>query len=207
MSLNSMSGMSTKTKRQLLKESTKNLILKNSRLIIIEKGVFNTTTKEISTSCNIAHGTIFSHFDTKENLISEVIKYELMKIAKELYQIKVEVHNIEVLLYEYLSLVEKNEDFLSVINREFSYLTKIIQREVLTTESIVKNVFYNEIKKGIKNNVFININIQVAISFLFGIMNYYLTRKEYFVSSGSVIKIKKDEIINTFIKFLKKSKP
>ncbi len=196
--------MSTKNKRQISKEATKELILKKTKELIIKKGLLKTTTKEISTYCKVAHGTIFSHFKNREILISEIVKIELMGIAKKLYQIKDNPNSIEELLYDYLSLVEQNENFLTVINKEFSFLSKNLQREIITTEGIVKKVFYNEIEKHINSNNLKSVNIQVAISFLFGTINYYLSRKEYFVLSGSVMKDKKEDIKNTFINFLKK---
>lgn len=196
--------MSTKSKRQISKEATKELILEKTKELIVKKGLLKTTTKEISTYCKVAHGTIFSHFSNREKLISEIVKIELTGIAKKLYQIKDNPNSIEELLYDYLSLVEQNENFLTIINKEFSFLSENLQREIITTEGIVKKVFYNEIEKNINNSNLKSVNIQVAISFLFGTISYYLSRKEYFVLSGSVMKEKKEDIKNTFINFLKK---
>jgi AcrR family transcriptional regulator len=192
--------MSIKNKRQISKEVTKEIILKGTKKLIIKNGILNTTTKEISAFCNVAHGTIFSHFSNREALISEVLKTELMGLAKVLHQLKDNTQSIAELLDEYLNLVERNELFLTVISKEFSFLSRNLQREIIITESIVKKMFYAEIEKLISSK---NMDIQVAVSFLFGTINYYLNRKEYIVLSGSVMKVRKIEIKNTFLDFLK----
>ena len=189
-----------KNKRQLLKQITKDLILETTKQLIVENGVLKTTTKEISISCKVAHGTIFSHFENRDKLISVVVKNELMEIAKKLYKIKETDFTLEELLTHYLNFVEENEDFLVVVYKEFSFLNKNLQREIITTESIVKNIFYNKIEKNIRHK---DLKPQIILSTLFGTINYYLSRKEYFVSSGSVIAEKKNDIINTFINLIK----
>ncbi len=199
-----MSSMSTKNKRQISKEATKELILEKTKDLIIDNGIVNTSTKVISDYCKVAHGTIFSQFGNRENLISTIIKKELTEIARQLYELKKGSHSLEGLLSEYLKLVEVNERFLVVINKEFSFLVESLQRDVITTESIVKNMFYNEIEAGIKSGRFKDSNIKVVISFLFGTINYYLSRREYFVSDTSIIKQKKQDIIKAFMNLIKK---
>jgi len=191
-----------KNKRQISKETTRKLILEKTRELIVKNGILNTSTKSISDYCMVAHGTIFSHFENREKLISTVVKIELTEIAKKLYTIEEPSTTIDGLISEYLKLVEDDEDFLVVINKEFAFLDHNLQREIITTESIVKNLFYNKLSKSIADKNIKSINIHVAISALFGTISHYLIRKEYFVVSGSVMKEKKEEILNTFIELL-----
>lgn len=135
-------------------------------------------------------------------LICEVLKSELQRISKTLYELKSEEKNLAESLDSYLSLIAKEEDLYVVIAKEFSFLNSAIRNEIISTETIVRNIFYTKIEQGINQNKYKPVNPTVAISFLFATINYYLSRKEYY--TNRVIQAKKDKIIETFLTLLKK---
>lgn len=198
-----MSNYSMKNSRKIAKERTRLLILDKTKELIELYGIQNITTKQISDSCQLAHGTIFSHFSNREELISNVIKQELIRIAKELNKLEELNVSFMKLLDKYLSLVARDEDLLVVLTIEYPFLSDSLQREIITTESIVKKLFYQRIEQGIAGNEYKAFNISVLLSFLFGTIHYYLARKNLFVSSGSVIERKKKDIINIFLSTIK----
>jgi AcrR family transcriptional regulator len=196
-----MSKYSMKNKRILAKEYTRNLILEKTLEIIISNGIINTTTKQIADACNLAHGTLFAHFNNRETLIGSVIKNELLRIAQKLYLIAEKKCSFEQLLGEYLDVISEDENLLVVIQKEFSFLDDYLKNEIITTETIIKKFFYDVINSEINSENIKPVNISVLISCIFGSINHYLTRKEYYVALGSVIALKKPEIIKIFINF------
>lgn len=199
-----MSKNSMKNKRQISKETTRNLILEKTKELIVKNGIIATSTKSIADYCKIAHGTLFSHFNTRETLIAEVLKIEFLRVAKRLYEMKSANKSLEFILTNYFELLIEEEELFVVVNKEFPFISDSIKMEIITTESIVKKLILQKIEQGISDGIFKSIKPTMAISFLFATLNYYLCRKEFFVESGSVIKLKKDEIINTFLTFIKK---
>jgi AcrR family transcriptional regulator len=198
-----MSNDSMKNLRKISKETTRNLILEKTKQLIISNGILKTSTKQIADLCKVAHGTIFSHFNSREVLIGTIIKEELIRIAQKLYQIAEINGKFVEMLEEYLNLVIEEEELLIVINKEFPFFSEYLKNEIITTETIVKKFFYNKL---LEESLTVNrepLNISVVISILSGTISYYLTRKEYFVSSGSVINKKKEDIIKIFLNILK----
>jgi len=199
-----MSYISMNNKRQISKETTKNLILERTKELIVKNGIIKTSTKNIAEYCKIAHGTLFAHFRNREQLISEVLKNELLRISKRLYQLKSSNNSLEHLLNKYFDLVIDEEELFVVVNKEFPFISNNIKREIITTETIVRNLILKKIEQGVNNKLFKPIEPRIAMSFLFGTLNYYLSRKEFFTSTGSVIQIRKKEIINTFLIFIRR---
>jgi AcrR family transcriptional regulator len=189
--------------REISKENTRRLILSKTREIIVLQGIINTSTKQISDRCKIAHGTIFAHFKNREVLIGTVVKTELIRIAEKLYQLAEENNPFDKLLEEYLNLVAQEEDLLLVIHKEFAFFSDYLKNEIITTETIVKKFFYDALSKDIEAGWMKPLNVSMLISCLFGTISYYLMRKEYCVSSGSVILQKKQEIIQLFKNLIK----
>jgi AcrR family transcriptional regulator len=192
-----------KNKRQTSKEQTLNKIVEVTRQLIIQQGIITLNTVEIAKTANIAHGTIFAHFASKELLISHICQQELKKIALKLRELSENQSNeINNLLDKYLNLLAENEDFFVVISKDFPFLNPDLQKTIISNESIVRNILYQHIENGIKNGIYKNVDITMSLSFLIGCINLYLGRKEYFVTKTSIILEKKEKLIQTFLEIL-----
>lgn len=202
MSNYSVSFCSMKNNREIAKYQTFNKIITSAKEVIIKKGIINLKTLDVAKKANIAHGTLFSHFQTKDVLVSEICQTELKNIAVRLKEItRNQQINIASLLEKYLSLVAENEAFYIIIAKEFPFLSKPIQESIISNEVIIRNILYQKIENGNYNVA----NITMTISFFFATVNYYLSRKEYFESGkGGLMNEKKNDIISTFLKLLTK---
>jgi AcrR family transcriptional regulator len=192
-----------KNKRQQAKQTTFEKIIKSAKKLIEENGILKLKTIDITKDANIAHGTLFAHFETKEILVAKVCQMELIRIAKKLKKIAERRTKIDVLIDNYLGLVAENEEFYIVIAKEFPFLDEKVQQSVLATETIIKNILYKKIEEGNKTRQYNVTDITMTIAFFFASINYYLSRKEYYTSGrGTLMSQKKDQISNTFIKLL-----
>ena len=167
-------------------------------------GILLLNTLDIAKEANIAHGTVFAHFPNKEMLISNIIETELKSIARNLKEmIDNQSDGIGILLGNYMNLLAQNEDFFVVIAKEFPFLNPNLQKSIISTESIIKNIIYQHIETGIKNGIYKQIDITMSLSFLFGTINYYLSRKEYFITKNDkIIMEKKQQIIDIFFEII-----
>ena len=199
-----MSFYSMKNKRQISKKNTLQKIESTAKKVYIKKGVSNTSTMDIAREAKIAHGTIFAHFSTKNDLVIHVFKKELTYIAKQLKDYSYDSHiRCRELVHNYLNLIVENEDLFITIAKEFPFYPEEVKREIIATESIVRILIYNKIETGIKNGIFKDTDITTCLSFLFGTLNYYLSRKEMFAKDyESIIQKKKNSIIKTFFDLL-----
>jgi AcrR family transcriptional regulator len=189
-------------KRQLKKAQTREKILTIAKELFIRQGVLQTTTLEVAKACQIAHGTVFVHFPTKDALIVAILEQELKRMATEVYELAMQSDQLEVLLEKYLQYVEQEEDFLAVIAREMPFYPPELRHSLLAQECIIRHLFFTAIEHGILAGRFKPVDITMALTFLFGAINYYLAHKSQFVAQGSVIKAKKETIYDTFLQFI-----
>ncbi len=187
------------------KIKTRKLILNKAKEIFTKQGIHKTSTRDISKACGIANGSLFLHFGTKENLVSTVFENEIKTMANKLRSEFESENEVEVLLEKYLTLLEKEEKFFSVIFREFQFFPDQLKRQIISFETIIRNYFYCAIEKGIALGNYKEVNITSTLTFLFATINYYLYLKEIYTSdNSSVIKNKKNEICSTFMSMLLK---
>lgn len=193
-------------KRSISKENTFSKIIASTNSLILKDGVLKVTTLNISKHAHIAHGTVFAHFKTKEDLIIKVIKDKLLSIAKKLKDLaQSKQSSLVAVLENYFDLMINEERFFEILAIEFPFFPEVLKKEIISTEAIMKNIIYAMIERGIKINIYKKTDITMAISYFFGTLNYYLTRKDFFSENkSSVLRMKKNSIINTFFQLLNK---
>ncbi len=189
-------------KRQVQKQFTREKIINAAKQIFIEKGIISTATAQIAEAAGVAHGTLFLHFSNKEELVLELLDVELKKFSDNIKKLISETSDIVTILDQYLNLIQAEEGFFSSLARELPGYKAKLRRKILFRESFLREHFYRVIKKGIEQNIYADIDITSALTFLFGTLNYYLSLKTSFVQDGSVIEKFHDLIIDIFMKIL-----
>ncbi len=102
------------SKRELQKESTRNSILNAAIKLFTQKSIRAVSVAEIAKEANVAKGSVFHHFENKEGLSLNVLKY-IMNIFME----------------DFEDLVEKVEKYPDTFNQEFkSSLLKMFDLEM-----------------------------------------------------------------------------
>jgi len=191
-------------KRQLQKQFTREKIIGAAKQIFIEKGIINTATSQIAEAAGIAHGTLFLHFPSKDSLVIELLDVELAKFSDNIKQLIIETTDIETILEQYLDLIQAEEGFFSSLARELPNYKDELRRKILFRESLIREHFHQVIEKGIKQNIYADVDIPSTLTFLFGTINYYLSLKTSFVQEESVINKFHKQIIDVFMKILRK---
>ncbi len=184
-------------KRQAQKQFTREKIITAAKQIFIKKGIINTATSQIAEAAGIAHGTLFLHFPNKDSLVVELLDAELSKFSNNIKQLIVETTDVNILLSQYLDIIQAEEGFFSSLARELPNYKDELRRKILFRESLIREHFHQVIEKGIEQNIYAQIDIPSALTFLFGTINYYLSMKTSFVQNGSVIEKFKPSIIKT----------
>ena len=191
-------------KRQLQKQFTREKIIGAAKQIFIEKGIINTATSQIAEAAGIAHGTLFLHFPSKDSLVIELLDVELAKFSDNIKQLIIETTDIETILEQYLDLIQTEEGFFSSLARELPNYKDELRRKILFRESLIREHFHQVIENGIKQNIYADVDIPSTLTFLFGTINYYLSLKTSFVQEESVINKFHKQIIDVFMKILRK---
>jgi len=191
-------------KRQLQKQFTREKIIGAAKQIFIEKGIINTATSQIAEAAGIAHGTLFLHFPSKDSLVIELLDVELAKFSDNIKQLIIETTDIETILEQYLNLIQSEEGFFSSLARELPNYKDELRRKILFRESLIREHFHQVIENGIKENIYAKVDIPSTLTFLFGTINYYLSLKTSFVQEESVISKFHKQIIDVFMKILRK---
>jgi AcrR family transcriptional regulator len=115
-------------------------IVETAIKMFAEKGYSNTSTSEIAKAAQVAEGTIFRHYGTKDNLLLSVIlpflKESLPTIAEEVFT-EVMSENVvcfedflRVLLKNRIDFIKENKEIFQIVIKEFLY-NESLRKELL----------------------------------------------------------------------------
>ncbi len=190
--------------REKAKKETRQKLLKVAKQEFIKKGLLKISTVDIAKKAGVAHGTLFFHFQNKENLVVEVLDTELLNITAELNVLLHGSYDIKNLLNRYLDFLEREEQFFAVIARETPFYSPELRRRILGREAAIRQYFYQTLENEIEQGKCKDVDITTVLNFLFGALNYYLSRRASFITGRSVINDKRHTIVNTFTQLLSK---
>jgi len=176
-----------------------------------EKGYANTSTSEIAKDADVAEGTIFRHYGTKENLLLAIllpfIKESLPSMAENVFQ---QLHSdenivcfedfIRAFLQNRLEFIEENKEIFQVLVKELLY-NEVLRNELLPYFS--KNVierFTNVIgyfkEQGELNDISIEFIQRMLFTFFGG---YFISR---FVFTSNITVFEEENEIENVVSFI-----
>jgi len=184
-------------KRSESKEKTKNVILINTALLLDKNGYFHTSSKEIAKKCNLSQGSIFLHFQTKENLLNTIILSNIIDFETELMKFCNPKHNKDLFLKNYLKVLSRHESFLSRAYKDLPYLPKALGKRIYALETITKNLLF----ENLRNNLDKKLNIVdsfISIDAFFAQIQKNLLEKKLFTTTNSIIKQRNGKILKLY---------
>ncbi len=187
------------------------LILQAAIKVFSEKSYNGATTREIADEAGVAVGTLFRHFQNKEDILNGL----LMEITKNIMP-KIAVESLETIFKEYLgtspektllafidsrvNIFNENYEILKVVGMEAVYNAElrdaIIDKVYLPVQRILKNF----IRKGIESGHFRNVDEEIVVKFISGLFIFLVCERKYL--GKEEIKAEIDRVKNQIIDIL-----
>jgi len=98
-------------KREIQKGNTRSLLLKTAKQMFAENGLVNVKTLTIAKEAGLSHGTLFSHFKTREELVETVIESFGLEVAGQINILVNQNSNLEDILRSHIKSIKDNESF------------------------------------------------------------------------------------------------
>jgi AcrR family transcriptional regulator len=189
-------------RRDRAKKETHEKLVMAAKEEFIEKGLLNISTIDVAQRAGVAHGTVFFHFENKENLLVEVLDRQLLTINDELYRLLQRSDDFIGLLNTYLDFLEREEEFFVIMARETPFYSPQLRRTIMGREALIRNHFYQALRKELEPRAYSRTDIGAVMNILFGTLNYYLSLRDHFISEGSVINKKRQALVNVLTKMI-----
>mgnify|MGYP001055087409 CR=1 FL=1 len=177
-------------KKKIRQRDHKVQILEAAEKTFAKKGFYVTTMEEIAHQAQLAKGTIYLYFESKENLFFWVIEKKLDilldKIKEKLDELNPPSQKIEEVICVHLKFLEENEDFFKITQNLSENLKKKMEKK-LKSKAIQKQSHYIEILGKLIQEAIIKgeikpLNSRKLAVILMGIIHsltlYWISKKE-----------------------------
>jgi AcrR family transcriptional regulator len=190
--------------RKEQKVRTKELLLQTAYQEYSFKGILSTKTLDIAKAAGVAHGTVFMHFPTREDLLMQVVTEFGMKIGKSFQEMlhENEKGNIRHVLTIHLKVLEEYEPFYSQLIMESASLPKEVRNHLILIQAGIAHYLDREMQKGIAANAIRALPLPFILNIWMGLIHYYLMNRDLFAPGQSVIASKGDELLNGFMNLI-----
>ncbi|AIO18456.1 putative HTH-type transcriptional regulator TtgW [Candidatus Izimaplasma bacterium HR1] len=179
------------------KAKTRQKIIEATEYLIKRKGFVKISSKEISKECDVSQGSIFLHFNTKYGLLMTILESNIESLENDLKQQCTADCSQELLIKNFLEVLNSYEDILARIYRDHSYLENDLKKKVDNLEIFMKNLIFDNYKKNSKETLGI-VDSFIAIDAFLSQIKDYLMSKETFTSSNSVLRQRRGRILKLY---------
>jgi AcrR family transcriptional regulator len=192
-----------KGKRQLQKETTRELILETALRVYAEQG-FSVPVGVIAREAGLAHGSVFLHFPTKEDLLYSTLERFFKGLGEKMRELFEINGNFETLLRGFLSVIEEHEAFYKHLIMEIHTLPPSTKNMLIALSSANSHHFEIAAEQGIRQGKIKKIPLHLMFNTWMGLVYYYLQNSEWFAPGQSVIKRCKDELVDFYMTLIRK---
>lgn len=190
------------TKRDIQKEQTRDRLLSVAYRAFACQGLLLTKTSDIAHAAGIAHGTLFVHFPTRDDLLLCVVEEFGLTLGGRLQALaQGEVYLQEVLM-AHLMVIEEFEPFYAHLIIEGPLLAEKIRTAIFMIQSgIASHIeraynyeLHEKQKKTIKN-----FPLHILLNTWLGLVHHYLINRDVFAPHASVIERHGKELLSNFL--------
>nr|WP_307774515.1 TetR/AcrR family transcriptional regulator [uncultured Cetobacterium sp.] len=180
--------MSKNEKKEQIKNVAKNVLLR--------KGIFKTRVEDITKEMNIAKGSFYTYYKSKDILLEDLVNDLLEKVVVENKNIEEKISSLEEGLRQFISnrLIIKSQYLVSQLilvnlSRNLEYLGSGIREKLLMLELLNKKTLKNIIKKYCDIDYNEDELEKITYFIMGGIKSYrveklfYKNMEEFFISS------------------------
>jgi len=175
------------SKRIMQKRKTRQLLLDTAKKLFVSRGFLAVSTGEIAKTAGVAHGTLFSHFPTREELIISILDNELDIVSDQLYRVIAKETDFRNILSAYMDYLITEEDFFSVINRELPLYDGVLRRKIFFRQATIQERFTEVLQSNIDNDGWNSCTASTIVQIIFGAISNWLALKEALAGDSSVI--------------------
>jgi len=181
-------------RRKESKLETRKKILESTTGLLLENGFVKVSTKDIAKVSDVSQGSIFLHFDSKENLLISILESNINHLENDLDERCKGASSMDEFVRLLLDVLIQHENMLARAYNDYPYLTDSLRKQIDDLETKMKNYFFDIYKQNRSTTPNIIDSFILIDAFLSQIKNYLL-EKNVFSITNSILRQRRGRIM------------
>jgi AcrR family transcriptional regulator len=174
--------------RQQHKDRTRSLLMATARRHFAREGVGQARTADIAASARVAHGTLFVHFPTREDLVAAVVEDFGKRVAGRIHELADEGLGVKDLLTAHLNGLQEFEPLYSRLVTEGPALPRGVQDAMTSIQSAISHHLSRAAEREMKEGRIRRMPYHLFFTTWIGLVHYYIAHASSFAPGESVLK-------------------
>tara|TARA_B100000123_G_scaffold272580_1_gene256065 strand:- start:3283 stop:3903 length:621 start_codon:yes stop_codon:yes gene_type:complete len=197
-------SLKTQNKRQINKENNRSLIIDAGINVFLEKGISNTTVRDIIRKTSLASGTFYNYFKSKEEVLIAALDDVAILIGQELRDQRSKARNLEEFVSfqvrPFFEFAQDHSDIFMILNSNLNDVQSFnIETPMMSLElEYLKEDVIKAIKKGILPDVDVDYFCAIMRHVTEGVALSFITNKNSNKNINESIKFCTNFIVNGF---------
>jgi AcrR family transcriptional regulator len=166
----------SKTRREVRSSIRMSLILEKAGSLFWQKGYNSTSMKDIASVCDCKPANIYNFFESKEDILYEVIKDNMTRMLSLLEPLEDDDTTSPVELLK--AFISNHHEFLANMKRSFIVITdtglndlsSAHRKEIVELRGKYDRILQKILRRGIESGVFTDIDSQIVSYFISSII-------------------------------------
>lgn len=185
--------------RKELKQQTRERLLKVAFEEFSKGGLLATKTLDIAESAKVSHGTLFSHFPTRDALLLAVIEEFGMQLGIQLEN-QMREGSVESVLTTHIAVLQEWEPFYYQLVICAPHLSENIRTAIFNIQSGIAYHIERVLSQQLTE---IKVPLYLILNTWLGLVHHYLVNRDLFAPNRSVLATKGPELIQFFMNLIK----
>ena len=184
--------------RQIRKEATREKIVRTAMRVYSRQGFF-ASTSDIAKEAGIAHGSIFVHFPTRDELQMFTLNRFAEELGEKLHDLSLAGEGLREFLHAHIGILTEYEAFYTRLISELPSLPDEARQTLISIHSVASHHFMEVIEKAVQTSEIKDIPIHMLFNAWIAFVHYYLQNKDLFAPEGSVLVRYGDALIDAYL--------
>jgi len=176
--------LGTRSERKL---QTRQLLIDAAIDLMSERGIIATRTIDVAEQAGVAHGTVFVHFPTRDDLIAAVVGVHAGLIAGRLHELADGGVTVRDVLAAHLEGLREHEAFHARLVMEGPLLPPYARATLVGIQSAISGHLAEVAEQGMAGGDVRRMPVHLLFNTWLGLVHHYLVNRELFAPGESVV--------------------
>lgn len=167
-----------------------------------QRGFIDVSTIDVAEDARVSHGTLFSHFVTRDELVNAVICRFGENMIKRMHDLAETRNSLRSVLEAHLDCLKESEPFYSQLLRDLHSLPKNSGLQMICILSGVSHHIFLAAQNETRDKKILPLPADLLFNTWIGLLHHYLMNRELFVVDGSVLAKHGKKLLDHFMKLL-----
>ena len=188
--------------RQQQKERTRRKLIAVARELFAEQGITATRTVDVARKASVAHGTVFTHFPTRDELVSAVLEDVVEQIIVRIHERVEAGAGIREVLRAHLQGLAEHEAFYARLVMEGPQLPQRARITLTGIQSVISFHLYQAAEQDRAQGHIRPIPQHLLFNTWLGLVHHYVCNRDQFAPGGSALDRHGDDLIDHYLGLL-----